>query len=75
MVLTRDALHAQKKAAAIVASGNDYVRQVKGNQPTLRAAIQALHRADPAPAPATDCVRQRSRGAERKLHQHFAGHP
>ena len=34
-------------------SGNEYVRQVKGNQPKLRAAIAALHAADPAPAGAT----------------------
>jgi predicted transposase YbfD/YdcC len=36
-----------------VNSGNDYVLQVKGNQPKLRAAIAACHAADPAPAGAT----------------------
>jgi hypothetical protein len=36
IVFTADALHAQKKtAAAIVASGNDYVIGVKGNQKKL----------------------------------------
>ncbi|MBU6120601.1 ISAs1 family transposase [Hymenobacter siberiensis] len=34
-------------------SGNEYVLQVKGNQPKLRAAIAALHAADPTPAGAT----------------------
>lgn len=43
-------------------SGNDYVLQVKGNQPKLRAAIAALHAADPAPAGATHCHAQRRDG-------------
>lgn len=34
----------------MVNSGNDYVLQVKGNQPTLRAAARARAAADPAPA-------------------------
>lgn len=34
-------------------SGNDYVLQVKGNQPKLRAALAACHAADPTPAGAT----------------------
>ena len=34
-------------------SGNDYVLQVKGNQPKLRAAIAACHQANPTPAGAT----------------------
>ena len=34
-------------------SGNEYVLQVKGNQPKRRTAIAALHAADPAPAGAT----------------------
>ncbi len=43
-------------------SGNDYVLQIKGNQPKLRAAIAALHAADPAPAGATHCHDERRDG-------------
>lgn len=45
-----------------MSSGNDYVLQVKGNQPKLRAAIAACHAADPAPAGATHCHAQRRDG-------------
>ena len=43
-------------------SGNDYVLQVKGNQPKLRAAIAARHAADPAPAGA--CRQERRDGCQ-----------
>ena len=45
-------------------SGNDYVLQVKGNQPKLRAALVALHAADPAPAGATHCQHERRDGRQ-----------
>ncbi|GAA4000017.1 hypothetical protein GCM10022408_08790 [Hymenobacter fastidiosus] len=44
-------------------SGNDYVLQVKGNQPKLRAAIQAQHQAAPAPARDYTQVQERRSGA------------
>lgn len=47
-----------------MASGNDYVLQVKGNQPKLRAAIAAQHAADPTPAGATAVVEERRSGAD-----------
>ncbi|GAA4015403.1 ISAs1 family transposase [Hymenobacter fastidiosus] len=40
-------------------SGNDYVLQIKGNQPKLRDAIAACHAADPTPAGATHCQGER----------------
>ena len=43
-------------------SGNEYVLQVNGNQPKLRAAIAALHAADPAPAGATHRHNERRDG-------------
>ncbi len=45
-------------------SGNDYVLQVKGNQPKLRAALAACHAADPAPARAIHCQRERRDGRQ-----------
>ena len=45
-------------------SGNEYVLQVKGNQPKLRAAIAALHAADPAPAGATHQHNERRDGRQ-----------
>ena len=45
-----------------MSSGNDYVLQVKGNQPKLRAAIAALHTADPTPAGATHHHEERRDG-------------
>jgi predicted transposase YbfD/YdcC len=54
-IVTIDAMGCQKETAAqIVAAGGDYVLAVKGNQPTLHAALQehflALHEEDPLPA-------------------------
>ncbi len=43
-------------------SGNDYVLQVKGNQPKLRAAIAACYAADPAPPAASHTQHQRRDG-------------
>lgn len=43
-------------------SGNDYVLQVKGNQPKLRAALAACHAADPTPAGATHTQGERRDG-------------
>ena len=43
-------------------SGNDYVLQVTGNQPKLRASIAARHAADPAPAGAYHCHSERRDG-------------
>ena len=43
-------------------SGNDYVPQVKGNQPKLRAALATCHAANPAPAGATHCHSERRDG-------------
>ena len=48
VVFTLDALHGQT-AAAIVASGNDYVLQIKGNQPTLRCATPSRPGTRPRP--------------------------
>ena len=45
-------------------SGNEYVLQVKGNQPKLRAAIVALHAADPTPAGATHDHEERRDGRQ-----------
>lgn len=53
----------KKTTAAIVTSGNDYVLQVKGNQPKLRAAVQAQHNANPAPALDYTQVQERLSGA------------
>ena len=44
-------------------SGNEYVLQVKGNQPKLRAAIAASHAADPVPAHANHRQCERRDGA------------
>jgi len=42
-VVTLDALHCQKETAATIRRrGADYVLSVKGNQPTLHAAVQSL---------------------------------
>lgn len=43
-------------------SGNDYVLQLKGNQPKLRAAIAARHAAQPAPAGASHVHSERRDG-------------
>ena len=45
-------------------SGNDYVLQVKGNQPKLRAALAACHAADPTPAGAAHRQQQRRDGRQ-----------
>lgn len=45
-------------------SGNAYVLQVKGNQPTLLAQLQALHHANPVPAGATHQQQERRRGQQ-----------
>lgn len=47
-----------------MSSGNDYVLQVKGNQPKLRAAIAACHHADPVPAQASYRQCERRDGAK-----------
>jgi hypothetical protein len=53
VVLTADALHAQKKTVkAIIASGNDYVIGVKNNQKQLNNRLKkTLH--TPSPSPST----------------------
>ena len=45
-----------------MSSGNDYVLQVKGNQPKLRDALAAYHAADPAPAGACHTRHERRDG-------------
>ncbi len=47
-----------------MSSGNDYVLQVKGNQPKLRAAIAACHAADPVPAQASHRQGERRNGTD-----------
>jgi len=47
-----------------VTSGNDYVLQIKGNQPTLQARIQAAHAAQPTP-PGDDHHRHQERRSGR----------
>ncbi len=43
VVVTADALHCQRDTATwLIAHGADYTLTVKGNQPTLRAALKAL---------------------------------
>lgn len=49
-------------------SGNDYVLQVKGNQPKLRAAIAAVHAADPTPAGASHGHAERRDGRQVRWH-------
>lgn len=45
-----------------MSSGNDYVLQVKGNQPKLRAALAACHAAAPLPDGATHLQNERRDG-------------
>ena len=45
-----------------MSSGNAYVLQIKGNQPLLRAHIQARHAAEPAPAAASHWQHERRNG-------------
>ena len=45
-----------------MSSGNDYVLQIKGNQPRLLAHLQAVYAADPAPAGASHTHRERRDG-------------
>lgn len=45
-----------------MSSGNDYVLQIKGNQPKLLAHIQACHAADPTPVGAYQCHQERRSG-------------
>jgi len=62
-VLTLDALHCQKKTLeGIVASGNDYLVQVKANQASLHRQAQALARQQSP----TDQVETRERGRGRR---------
>jgi predicted transposase YbfD/YdcC len=54
----------KKTVEAIIDSGNDYLIQVKGNQPTLFQAIKET--VDTQPALSTVCSEERSRGRQER---------
>jgi predicted transposase YbfD/YdcC len=62
-VITLDALHTQRRTAQLIAEqGGDYLMTVKGNQPDLQTAVQALFGPAAVPAPDRESARETDQG-------------